>query len=108
MTNTYKFLKRVWTLQQPKLGYYFCLATLKASNKEWEDHFFKWPISKIQVEKFLKDYNTLKYNIYFCPTPFINPQRKKPYVIGSRLLWADLDSVSPSSCINKPQITWKS
>lgn len=104
----YKFLYNVWRLQEPKKGYFFCLSTLSQTSKRWEDHFFKWPLSKTEVSSFAEKYAINKYNIYFCPTPFINPKRKKSYVIGSKLLWADLDEVSPRSCAHKPQIAWKS
>lgn len=104
----YKFLSKMWKLQEPKKGFYFCLSTLNQSNKKWEDHFFKWPISKEEIDNFAEKYSVNKYNIYFCPTPFINPKRKKSYVIGSKLLWADLDDVSPRDCEHKPQIAWKS
>lgn len=104
----HKFILNVWRLQSPKKGVYFCLATLNQSNKKWADHFFKWPVSKEELEEFIEKYPVSKYNHYFCPTPFINPKRKKSYVIGSRLLWADLDHVNPRSCEFKPQIAWKS
>ena len=104
----YKFLLKVWKLQEPKKGFYFCLATLNQSSKKWTDHFFKWPVTKEELEDWLDKYPMDKYNIYFCPTPFINPKRKKSYVIGSKLLWADLDDVNPRECEHKPQIAWKS
>lgn len=103
-----KFLLRTWRLQEPKKGFYFCLATLSQSSKKWSDHFFKWPVKKEDIEDFIEKYPLDKYNIYFCPTPFINPKRKKSYVIGSKLLWADLDHVNPRDCEHEPQIAWKS
>jgi len=104
----YKFIMRVWKTQEPKKGYYFCITTLSKSSKRVKDHFFKWPITKKELEDFVDEYDNNKYNVYFCPTPFINPRRKKAYVIGSKLLWADLDPVNPRGCEFKPQITWKS
>lgn len=103
-----KFLLKVWKLQQPKKGHHFCVATMSASSKRWEDHFFEWPVSVDELLKFGKKFPQEKYNIYFCPTPFMNPQRKKSYVIGSKLLWADLDEINPKDCEHVPQIAWKS
>lgn len=103
-----KFLLKVWKLQEPKPGFFFCLSTLNKKTKKWEDHFFEWPIKQSKFDKFEDKYPQDKYNIYFCATPFIMKQRKKSYVIGSKLLWADLDDVSPRRCEHKPQIAWKS
>jgi len=103
-----KFLLRVWKLQEPKKGFFFCLATLNPVSKKWKDHFFTWPITTSTLEEFEANYPEEKYNIYFCPTPFIRDQRKKSYVVGSKLLWADLDHVNPRDCEHKPQIAWKS
>lgn len=103
-----KFLLKVWKLQEPKRGHYFCLATLNPTSKRWDDHFFQWPVTVEELLKFSRKFPMEKYNTYFCPTPFMNPQRKKSYVIGSKLLWADLDEVNPRSCEHKPQIAWKS
>lgn len=103
-----KFLLKVWRLQEPKEGSFFCVTTLNIKNKRWEDHFFTWPISKSKLSKFESEYTQDKYSLYFCPTPFMNPQRKKSYVIGSKLLWADLDEINPKDCEFKPQIAWKS
>lgn len=104
----YKFILNVWRLQEPKKGFYFCLTTLSQSSKKVSDHFFKWPVKQEELEEFIDKYPSHKYNHYFCPTPFMNPRRKKSYVIGSKLLWADLDHVNPRSCEFKPQIAWKS
>lgn len=102
------FLHRVWGLQEPKVGYLFCLATKKKNSEQWEDHFFQWPLKDKKLSQFERDYPKEKYNVYFCPTPFNNPQRKKSFVIGSKLLWADLDNVAPKSLELTPQIAWKS
>ncbi len=104
----HKFLLKVWGMQEPTNNYYFCLATLNPSNKRWEDHFFKWPVKLKDLEKFEAKYSRDKYNIYFCPTPFQQKQRKKSFVIGSKLLWADLDETNPRDCEIAPQIAWKS
>lgn len=104
----YKFILNVWKIQQPKKNYYFCITTISRVSKRVKDHFFQWPIKKPELEQFVDRYDSERYNIYFCPTPFINPRRKKAYVIGSKLLWADLDPVNPRKCEFKPQIAWKS
>lgn len=103
-----KFLRRVWRYQEPRAGNYFCLATLHPKTKRWEDYFLKWPISDADLDKFDRKFPADEYNIYFCPTPFHQPQRKKSFVIGSKLLWSDLDDVHPRDCDPKPQIAWKS
>lgn len=102
------FLLKVWKLQEPKKGYHFCIATLHAKSKKWEDHFFEWPIKEKDLIEFENNYSQEKYNVYFCPTPFQIPQRKKSFVIGSKLLWADLDDINPKDCEIIPQIAWKS
>ena len=97
----HKFLMKVWKLQKPKKGYFFCLTTINNNSKKILDHFFKWPINKEELDNHIKKYPMESYNHYFCPTPFINPRRKKAYVIGSKLLWADLDESNPSIVTGK-------
>ena len=101
------FLLKVWKYQAQK-NCYFCLSTKSQSGGRWKDTFFQWPIKRSKLSAFLKKHPDTKYHVYFCPLPFRGPQRRREWVLGSQLLWADLDEANPQKFDPTPQIAWES
>jgi 3D (Asp-Asp-Asp) domain-containing protein len=62
------------------------------------------------VEKWLDTHPEKEYDIYFCPLPFKETtKRKKDTVRGSKLLWSDLDNVTPEQIQKlEPTLLWES
>lgn len=107
MNKSIKFLLDVWQYQaQPEC--YFCISVKRAEGGRWKDIFFQWPIKSIQIKKVLKKYPDKNHHLYFCPLPFREARRKREFVLGSRLLWADLDEANPHQFDPIPQIAWES
>jgi hypothetical protein len=69
---------------------------------EWHDKAFK---SVLEAEQFL---STLDCDIYFSPTTYSEPHRRKEYVQPSRWLWQDLDAVNPDKINPRPTMAWES
>lgn len=108
MTPT-KFLLDIWKYQaQPNS--FFCISTKKVDSDRpaWRDHFLQWPVSVQKVKALLRRFPDTKYHVYFCPNPFREPIRRREFVLGSSLLWADLDESHPQQCDPIPQIAWES
>lgn len=96
-----KLIVDVWKSQG---GGYFCLST-KSKSGTWKDHYFEKPRLS-EIKEFIHDYSD--HNLYFCPTVFDKPKRRKEYVKDSHFLWADLDDVDPRRVEPRPQIAWES
>lgn len=92
--------------QNLKPGLWICLSTKK--NNRWKDHFFKTPLSEDQLEDFFQQYDTHRYDLYFCPHAFKEARRKKELAVPTKYLWSDLDNANPSMIKPKPQIAWNS
>jgi len=67
--------------------------------------FFSLPADVDEVSGFLKTTH-VGADIYFCPLPSNQRSRKKGAFNRSRLLWADLDEVSPK-CKPEPTVAWE-
>jgi hypothetical protein len=52
------------------------------------------------IENFVASH--LDLNLYFCPHGFRKPVRRKEFAVLPRLLWADMDFVSPLVCEPEP------
>ena len=89
-----------------KPGLWVCLSTKK--NNRWKDHFFKTPLSADQLEDFFQQYDTHRYDLYFCPHAFKEARRKKDLAVPTKYLWSDLDNANPSTIRPRPQIAWNS
>lgn len=100
-------LRTIWAKQANGEKPYFFISTKRVGDDRWKDHFFKWP-NLGDLEDLLKKYRTDKYNLYFCPLPFIKPYRRKEYVMGSNFLWADIDEADPMKMKIKPHVLWES
>jgi hypothetical protein len=46
-------------------------------------------------------------DLYFCPTLFAEPQRKKEHALETSWLWSDLDSADPRTIDHKPTVAWQ-
>lgn len=101
-----KFLSEVFKLQAQE-GCYFFLSTKPKTGRGWKDHAFKWPIKRSKLKAFFQKYPDVNYHLYFCPLPFSSNKRRKDLVIGSRLLWADLDGANPRIITPIPSIAWE-
>ena len=60
------------------------------------------------LAELLRQYDTDKYNLYFCPLPFKDKHRRRENVMGSHFLWADLDEVDGRELDPPPGVLWKS
>lgn len=100
-------LRAIWLKQTQGGKPYFCISTKRVKDGQWRDHFFRWP-NFAQLEELLEDHPGDKYNLYFCPLPFSRPYRRREYVLGSMMLWADIDNADPRAMSPEPSILWES
>lgn len=87
-------------------GLYICLSTKKRNR--WKDHFFKTPLDEDTLEDFFQNFDTHRYDLYFCPHAFTEPRRKKNLAVPTKYLWSDLDNANPKLIKPTPQIAWAS
>jgi hypothetical protein len=100
-------LRTIWSKQTNGTKPYFFISTKRVSDNKWQDHFFQWPnLSKL--DELLGKYKTDDYNLYFCPLPFERPFRRREFVMGSAMLWADIDEADPKKMSIPPHILWES
>lgn len=81
----------VWGKRQ---GYVF-VPTKDFSTGEWNEQCFEWPKERKKISRWVKESQKDGMSVYWCPTLFDQPIRKKEYVQGVQCLWADLDEVNP-------------
>ena len=98
-----KLLKLAWSYQQPPKGSYFFLST-KTLEGKWRDHPLQWPIKTRDIISILSD----NANCYFSPNVYTKPKRRSDNATGNKLLWSDLDHVSPKDIAVRPAIAWES
>ena len=87
-------------------GLFICIST-RRKNK-WKDHFFETPLDREILEDFFNNYDTNRYDLYFCPHAFKNKQRRETEAVPTKYLWSDLDNANPNSVHPKPNIAWES
>lgn len=68
---------------------------------EWTEQSFLWPKESSQIREWILSCEAKKRNIYWCPTLFKQPIRKKEYIKAVQCLWADLDEVNPKKVPKK-------
>lgn len=100
-------LRSIWAKQANGKKPYFCISTKRVGDDQWKDHLFKWP-NLTELEDILSLHPTKKFNLYFCPLPFSRPHRRREYVMGSNMLWADIDNTNPKKMAIPPHILWES
>jgi len=93
-------LNIIFSVWGKRKGYVFT-PTKNPKTNEWGEQSFEWPKEKRKVEKWVIKSESQGYNIYWCPTLFEQPIRKKEYIKGVQCLWADLDEVNPKKIGHK-------
>lgn len=104
MQDQINFLLKIH--QNLKPGLFICLSTKR--NNRWKDHFFRTPLSEEALEDFFQQYDTHRYDLYFCPHAFKEAHRKKDLAVPTKYLWSDLDNANPRRIKPAPQIAWES
>lgn len=104
MKEQVEFLTKIYGNLKP--GLYICLSTKKRNR--WKDHFFRTPIDGEVLEDFFQQYDTHRFDLYFCPHAFKEPKRKKDLAVPTKYLWSDLDNANPKLIKPRPQIAWMS
>lgn len=104
MKEQINFLMKIHRNLSP--GLFICLSTKKRNR--WKDHFFKTPLDEEILEDFFQQYDTHRYDLYFCPHAFREPKRKKDVAVPTKYLWSDLDNANPKMIKPRPQIAWMS
>lgn len=107
MQDLVDVLRAIWAKQANGKKPYFCISTKRVDDGKWKDHLFRWP-NLGELESILKHHPSSKYNLYFCPLPFSRPHRRREYVLGSHMLWADIDDTNPEKMKIPPHILWES
>ena len=104
MREQIEFLTSIYNNLKP--GLWICLSTKKRNR--WKDHYFKTPVSEEQLEEFFQQYDTHRYDLYFCPHAFKEARRLKELAVPTKYLWSDLDNANPKLIKPRPQIAWMS
>ena len=104
MTQFVDFITQIHSHLRP--GLYICIST-KRRNR-WKDHFFETPLDKEVLEDFFQNYDTNRYDLYFCPHAFRSKQRRETEAVPTKYLWSDLDNANPNQVHPKPNIAWES
>lgn len=104
-----KGLKVIFSVWGKRKGYVFVPAK-NFSTKKWYERCFEWPKEKKKIARWLKKAESDGLSIYWCPTVFDQPIRKKEYVQSVHCLWADLDEVNPKNIKKKlkPHLAYQS
>lgn len=98
------FLLKIWA-HTCKPGETIYLSTKSANAGKWLEHPFCIDnVTRESLAGFFAEYPPEKYDLYFCPTSFNGP-RKKKYVNPLNILWSDIDEGKPKL---KPSILWES
>ena len=83
----------------------------KNNKGKWENDFcFKWPDELEHIKDYIKQSNSLNYDLYWCPTILSDNRRVKENIPQISILYADLDEVNPSTLSSelKPSVAWES
>lgn len=77
-----------------RAGYIF-VPSKNFKTDEWTEQYFQWPKDRRRIESWITTCEAKKQSVYWCPTLFTEPVRKKEYISKVQCLWADLDEVNP-------------
>ena len=104
MKEFVEFILKIHSHLKP--GLFICLSTRRGH--KWKDHFFETPLDKEILEDFFTNYDTNRYDLYFCPHAFKTKQRREVEAVPTKYLWSDLDNANPNNVNPRPNIAWES
>lgn len=108
MAIDWNFLDEVWRRQCRSGDRIFLAVKNRRGNGAWRDRAYYYPMTPDQEKDFEKSYPDTRYDIYFCPLPFLNSfGRQEQGVIRTSMLWADLDKAYPPDHL-QPSLLWES
>lgn len=96
---------KVWEHQDHE-GFVFLSS--KHRDGSWHDHGFQWPADKEEIATRFSELDRKSADIYWCPLIFDRNHRRKEYVKGPRVLYADLDPINPKDVDFEPTLAWAS
>lgn len=74
----------------------------------WRDYAWKWPQQRADIQAWFEAKRGEPLDLYWSPLVFDGAHRRKAYVSGGRVLYADLDPVDPRTINPKPTVAWES
>lgn len=74
--------------------------------ERWRDHPIKGD-REAQIAAILTAHPADRFNLYFCPNAFAQPQRKTIHALPSRYAWCDIDDADPAGYDPEPNILWE-
>lgn len=95
---------KTWSHQQQE-GYVF-LCTKDRATGDWADQSFKWPEDRNNIAKWASGRESK--DLYWCPIIFSKARRLLKNALPSRVLYADLDPINPTTVEIKPTVAWES
>lgn len=98
------FITKIHSHLRP--GLFICISTKR--NNRWKDHFFKTPLDREVLESFFQNYDTNRYDLYFCPHAFKTARRLEVEAVPTKYLWSDLDNANANNVKPRPNIAWES
>lgn len=103
-----EFLHRAWgQVCQPGDWVFLCTRKKEEGKKGWDDHSFPYgPDIRARVRDWLRQHSPKEMDVYWCPLPFKEPQRKAKFVKPVNILWSDVDDGDPTKL--RPTVLWES
>lgn len=74
--------------------------------ERWRDHPIKGD-REAQIAAILTGHPADRFDLYFCPNAFAQPQRKTLHALPSRYAWCDIDDADPDGYDPRPNILWE-
>ena len=74
--------------------------------ERWRDHPIKGD-REAQIAAILTAHPADRFDLYFCPNAFTQPQRKTIHALPSRYAWCDIDGADPAGYDPQPNILWE-
>jgi hypothetical protein len=75
--------------------------------ERWQDHVIRGEDRAAQISKILEDRSSDRFDIYFCPNAFSQPNRRAALALPSRYAWCDIDDADPAGYHPQPNILWE-
>ena len=101
MQASIRFLLNLW--DYPADAYTF-IGTRQGDR--WRDHPIKGD-REAQIAAILTAHPADRFDLYFCPNAFVQPQRKASHALPSRYAWCDIDDADPAGYDPEPNILWE-